>query len=155
MEVLDILKELEDLIEESSKTLFSNKVSIDKDMALSYIRDIRIGLPDDLKQAEWISQERQRIIDEAMEEANTIIKEANEKAEEMIQEHVITQKAEERAKEIVSKAISDGNELRNGSISYAQDILEKLGADMERVNARISANYEELEKLKFKEESVE
>ena len=146
MEVLEILQHLEDMMEQSSKSLFSSKVSIDKEIALSYIRDIRVGLPEDFKQAEWISNERQRIIDEAMEEARQIIKDAENKAEELVQEHIITQKAEE-------KAVSDGNDVRNGAISYAQDILEKLGLDIERVNARISANYEELEKLKFREEN--
>lgn len=152
MEVLEILQHLEDMMEQSSKSLFSNKVSVDKEIALSYIRDIRVGLPDDFKQAEWISNERQRIIDEAMEDAKQIIKDAENKAEEMVQEHIITQKAEEKAKEILKQAVSDGNDVRNGSISYAQEILEKLGLDIERVNARISANYEELEKLKFREE---
>ena len=153
MEVLEILQHLEDMMEQSSKSLFSSKVSIDKEIALSYIRDIRVGLPEDFKQAEWISNERQRIIDEAMEEAKQIIKDAENKAEELVQEHIITQKAEEKAKETLQKAVSDGNDVRNGVISYAQDILEKLGLDIERVNARISANYEELEKLKFREEN--
>ena len=153
MEVLEILQHLEDMMEQSSKSLFSSKVSIDKEIALSYIRDIRVGLPEDFKQAEWISNERQRIIDEAMEEARQIIKDAENKAEELVQEHIITQKAEEKAKETLQKAVSDGNYVRNGAISYAQDILEKLGLDIERVNARISANYEELEKLKFREEN--
>ena len=88
-----------------------------------------------------------------MEEARQIIKDAENKAEELVQEHIITQKAEEKAKETLQKAVSDGNDVRNGAISYAQDILEKLGLDIERVNARISANYEELEKLKFREEN--
>ena len=153
MEVLEILQHLEDMMEQSSKSLFSSKVSIDKEIALSYIRDIRVGLPEDFKQAEWISNERQRIIDEAMEEARQIIKDAENKAEELVQEHIITQKAEEKAKETLQKAVSDGNDVRNGAISYGQDILEKLGLDIERVNARISANYEELEKLKFREEN--
>lgn len=153
MEVLEILQHLEDMIEQSSKTLFSNKVSIDKEIALACIRDIRRGLPEDFKQAEWISNERQRIIDEAMEEAKQIVNDAERKAEEMVQEHIITQKAREKAKETLQQAVSDGHDVRNGAISYAQEILEKLGLDIERVNARISANYEELEKLKYREEN--
>lgn len=48
MEVLEILQHLEDMMEQSFKSLFSNKISVDKEIALSYIRDIRVGLPDDL-----------------------------------------------------------------------------------------------------------
>lgn len=155
MEVLTILNELQEMVLEAPKTLFGNKVSIDREAVLSYISDIRLGLPDDVKQAEWINQERQRIIDEAMAEADKIIENAKKEADEMVKEHPITKKAEQKAKQIIEDAVADGNEVRNGSISYAQEILEKLGTDMERVNSRISANYEELEKLKIKTEVAE
>lgn len=45
----------------------------------------------------------------------------------MVQEHIITQKAEEKAKEILKQAVSDGNDIRNGSISYAQENNGKIG----------------------------
>ena len=83
MEVLSILNELEEMIE-GSRSVFGNKASIDKNRAIELITDIRIGLPDDFKQAEWISQERQRIIYDAQEEAEKIISDANLIEEEII-----------------------------------------------------------------------
>ena len=57
MEVLNLLELLEDIIEEGSKLPFGNKVMIDKSKALEILRDVRISLPDEVKQAEWINSE--------------------------------------------------------------------------------------------------
>ena len=73
MEVLNLLDLLEDHIEEGSKLPFGNKVMIDKSKSLELLRDIRIGLPDEVKQAEWINSEKQRIIDDAKAEAEKMI----------------------------------------------------------------------------------
>lgn len=51
MEVLSILNELEEMIEGSKRSVFGNKANIDKNRAIELITDIRIGLPDDFKQA--------------------------------------------------------------------------------------------------------
>ena len=121
MEVLSILNELEEMIE-GSRSVFGNKASIDKNRAIELITDIRIGLPDDFKQAEWISQERQRIIYDAQEEAEKIISDAKLRAEEIIEQDNITQAAYRKAADIVAEAEYDAKELRNGAVRYSQEI---------------------------------
>ncbi|MGL5439940.1 MAG: ATPase [Filifactoraceae bacterium] len=150
MEVLSILDKLEELIEGSSKPMFggNGKIMMDKEEALEIIRDIRIGLPDDFKQAEWITQERQKIIDDAKTEAETIVKSAKSYANDLIQEHAITQRAEARAKEINEQAVKDGIELRNGAIEYSQGIISKLCMDIKEVVDKIEKNHNELNALK-------
>ena len=91
MEVLNLLELLEDIIEEGSKLPFGNKVMIDKSKALEILRDVRISLPDEVKQAEWINTERQRIIDDAKEEAEKA-KVALEKAFNLIANKEYTMK---------------------------------------------------------------
>jgi vacuolar-type H+-ATPase subunit H len=80
LEVLNLLEELEDIIENSSSIPLSGKVLINKEEVLELIKQIRIKLPDEFKRAEWIKQERQRILLEAQQEAEMIIKEAEQKA---------------------------------------------------------------------------
>lgn len=150
MEVLNILEKLEDLIEEGTKPMFggNGKVMIERGEALEFIRDIRIGLPDDFKQAEWITQERQKIIDDAKAEAETIVKSAKSYANDLVQEHAITQRAEAKAKEINEQAVKDGVELRNGAIEYSQGVISKLCTDIKEVVGKIEKNHEELNALK-------
>ena len=65
MEIFTLLETIEDLLENSKKVPFSNKSIVDKDEILDVIKEIRLKLPDDLKQAKWVKEERTRIIQEA------------------------------------------------------------------------------------------
>lgn len=64
LELLKLIEEIEDLVEESSGIPFGNKVFVDKKQFLEIIKEIRLQLPDEIKQAEWINTERQRILAE-------------------------------------------------------------------------------------------
>lgn len=154
MEVMSVLNELEDMIE-SSKGLFGNKASIDKGRALELIQDIRISLPDDFKQAEWISQERQQIIYHAEDEAKRIVEEATLEAERLVEAHEITQKAYERGQSIVQAAEDDARELRNGAIRYSQGIMEKIAAEMRDIHERVMSNHDELQDMLIPERPEE
>ena len=76
MEIFTLLETLEDLLENSKGVPFSSKCLVDKEEGLELIKEIILKLPDELKQAKWVKEERQRILDEAQKEANDIIKEA-------------------------------------------------------------------------------
>ena len=76
MEIFTLLESLEDIIETSRNVPFSTKGLVDKEEILDLIKEIRIKLPDELKQAKWVKEERQRILMEAQKEADGIVKEA-------------------------------------------------------------------------------
>ncbi len=154
MEVLGMLNELTEMIE-SSKSLFGNKASIDKGRALELLTDIRISLPDDFKKAEWISQERQRIIFDAEDEAKEIIGKANAEAAQLVEENSITLMARKKAQDIVRQAEADAIELRNGAIYYSQDLMEKVASDMKSISERVMKNHKELEDMIIPEEEAD
>ena len=62
MEIFQLLDNLEDLIENSKKVPLSDKSMIDKDEILEVLKEIRLKLPDELKQAKWVKEERERIL---------------------------------------------------------------------------------------------
>lgn len=146
MEVLSLLEELEEIIE-NARGVFGSKVSVDRGKIQELITDIRIGLPDDLKQAEWISNERQRIIFDAQEEADKIISDAKLEAEKIVESDSITQMAYKKAEGIVEDAEEDARELRNGAIHYSQEILKKIARDMNHISEKVMANHSELGKM--------
>lgn len=65
MEIFTLLEALEDILERSKKVPLSNRSIVDKEEILEIIKEIRIKLPDELKQAKWVKEERQRILLEA------------------------------------------------------------------------------------------
>jgi cell division septum initiation protein DivIVA len=129
LEVLNLLEELEDIIENSSSIPLSGKVLINKEEVLELIKQIRIKLPDEFKRAEWIKQERQRILLEAQQEAEMIIKEAEQK---------------KTAAEIISTAQANAREIRLGSREYADELLAKIELQVSEILETIKRNREEL-----------
>ena len=81
MEIFTLLETLEDILERSKSVPFTEKAIVDKEEVLEIIKDIRLKLPDELKQAKWIKEERARILDEAQKEADDIVKEAEKRKE--------------------------------------------------------------------------
>jgi vacuolar-type H+-ATPase subunit H len=126
MEILSVLETLEDLVEKSMSVPFLGKCLIDKEEILEIVKEVRLKLPDDIKQAKWVKEERQRILMEAQKEANNMLKDAESKIASLVDEHEITQKAYEQANEIVAGAQKNAREIRLGTKDYADGILNKV-----------------------------
>ncbi len=128
MEILEILDILEEKVESAKNIPIINRAIIDKEDLLASIEDIRLRLPDDLKQARWIKDDRKRILAEAQEEADAIVKQGEEKANQLVNENAITKRAYEQANNIIASAQKNSRELRMGARQY----IDKLLADGEQ-----------------------
>ena len=87
MEIFTLLDELEEYLEGAKSVPFTTKCIVDKDEFLETIKEIRLKLPDELKQAKWVKEERGRILVEAKKEADGIVKEAENRIISMIDDH--------------------------------------------------------------------
>lgn len=144
MEILSILETLEEVIEKSVSVPFSGKCMVDREEILEIIKEMRLKLPDDIKQAKWVKEERQKILLEAQKEANSIIKDAENKIASLVDEHEITKKAYEQANEIVSNAQKNAREIRLGTKEYADNVLSKVEEILEETLEVIRANRQEM-----------
>lgn len=146
MEILALIEALEDVAERGVPVPFSGKSIVDTQEILDIIQEIRLKLPEDLKQAKWVKEERQRILLEAQKEADEIIKEAEKKIASMIDEHEISKKAYEQANEIIANAKKNAREIRLGTKEYADEILANLEKIINETLEVIHNNREELKK---------
>lgn len=144
MEILAILETLEDLIERSMSVPFSGKCMVDKEEVLELVKEMRLKLPDDIKQAKWVKEERQRILLEAQKEANSVVKDAENKISSLVDEHEITKKAYEQANEILANAQKNARDIRLGTREYADSILNKVEDILKDTMEVIKSNREEL-----------
>jgi vacuolar-type H+-ATPase subunit H len=144
MEILAVLETLEDVVEKSVNMPFVGKCLVDKEEILEIIKEIRLKLPDDIKQAKWVKEERQRILLEAQKEANNIIKDAENRISSLIDEHEITKKAYEQANEIIANAQKNAREIRLGTREYADSILNKVEEILKDTIDVVQANRDEL-----------
>lgn len=144
MEIFTLLETLEDILEKSRGVPFSNKCVVDKEEVLEIIKEVRLKLPEELKQAKWIKEERQRILVEAQNEANDIIKEAENRIISMIDEHEITRKAYEKKVEIIETANEMSREIKSGTEEYADGVLAGIEVALEDALKVIRNNRKEL-----------
>ena len=144
MEIFTLLENIEDILEKSKGVPFSNKVLVDKEEILEIISELRLKLPEELKQAKWIKEERQRILVEAQKEADDIVKEAENRIISMIDEHEITKKAYEKKAEIIETANEMSREISKGTKDYADNLLNGLEVSLQEALKIIQNNRNEL-----------
>ena len=144
MEIFTLLENIEDILEKSKGVPYSNKVLVDKEEILEIISELRLKLPEELKQAKWIKEERQRILVEAQKEADDIVKEAENRIISMIDEHEITKKAYEKKAEIIETANEMSREISKGTKDYADNVLNGIEVALQEALKIIQNNRNEL-----------
>lgn len=123
MDIMEIVDMLEETIDKASAVPLTGKVMVDRDELLDYIQEIRLVYPDELKEAKWVKEERQRILSEAESRAEAIQKNAEETQMQLIDEHEITKRAYEQANELVNAAQTKSVEIKTDVDQYVDDIL--------------------------------
>ena len=108
-----------------------------EDEILEIMKDIRVSLPDEIKQAKWVKEERQRILLEAQKEASTIIKEAETKIVSMIDENEITRQAYNQANETIINAQKTARDIKLGALDYTDELLAKIEEKLSSIKASI------------------
>ena len=126
MDIMEIIDMMEETIDKASAVPLTGKVMIDKEELLDYIQEIRLLYPDELKEAKWVKEERQRILSEAESRAEAIRKSAEETQMQLIDEHEITKCAYDKANELVNSATSKAMDIKTDTDQYVDDILNDV-----------------------------
>ncbi|MCE5220432.1 MAG: ATPase [Clostridium sp.] len=129
--IIELLEYLQDLVENSSKVPMSGKVMIDKREINEVIDQIINYMPDQFKKAEWVMSERERILNEAKKEYDSVRKETMTMMRQNVENHDIVKEAKVRAQEIIASAQRDAKAIRLGSRDYSDEILTQLDKEIE------------------------
>ena len=120
--VLQLLDELEDVMDSSKAVPFSSKVTVNKEEIYDII-EIRMKLPNELKQSKWVIEERNKILIDAQREADEIVKNAEDRMVRLVDENEVTKKAYEQAAAIIDSAKKTSKDMRLGAMEYAESVL--------------------------------
>jgi len=129
--IVELLEYLQDLVENSPKVPMSGKVMIDKREIIEVIEQIINYMPDQFKKAEWVMNERERILNEAKKEYDSVRKETMTMMRQNVENHDIVKEAKSRAQEIITSAQRDAKAIRLGSRDYSDEILTQLDNEIE------------------------
>ncbi|ADK14341.1 hypothetical protein [Clostridium ljungdahlii] len=148
MDAIKLIEYLEEIINTSAKVPMTGKVMVNKKEILDVLQKIVDYLPSELKKAQWIVNEKERILSEAVQESETMKKENLSLLRRQIENHDITKEANMRAEEIISSAKKNAKAIRLGARDYADELLSQLDNELSRKNDEMLATLKvELQKM--------
>lgn len=148
MDMQFLVERLETLVVNARKLPMTNNVVLDQAALLDLIDQLRVAIPEEVRQARRINQETDRVLAHAREEAERIIAAAQEQAALLLQEHSIIGQAEARAEEITGRAQQRAEETMRGADQYAADVLLRLKGDLDRTLSIVQKSLDVLEERK-------
>lgn len=130
IDILHLVDRLETLIEQGRRLPLTSAVVIDEGAFLDVIDQMRISIPEEIKQAKRVQQEREQIIAQGHEEAARIISQGREDAARLVVEHEIRRQAQEHAERTLEEARRQALVIRQGADDYAAEVLAKLSEEI-------------------------
>lgn len=122
----DIISALYDMVQDArGLPLGADKCIVERDKVLDMLDEIIAQLPAELKQARTIVESRNELIGQARREAESLIRQAQEKANQMVTEETIYQEAKRQCQEMVLQTQTRMAELRKASNDYMDDALRR------------------------------
>ena len=137
MDILHLVDRLEELFNESRPIWLTHSVIVDEDRMLDLIDQMRVAVPEEIKKAQQIITQRDRILAQAKEEANRTIALAREKAEKQLEDNEIIEAAMNRADEIVEQAHNDAIGAQREADKYIMETLTSLELHLDRLLAQV------------------
>ena len=122
----DIIGALYDMVQDArSMPLTADKCILERDKVLDMLDEIIAQLPGELKQSRTIVESRNELISQARREAETILREAQEKAKQMITKEAVYAEAKKRSEELVGQTQNKINQLRKAGNEYMDESLRQ------------------------------
>ena len=137
MDILHLIDRLEELFNESRPIPFTHNVVVDEDRMLDLIDQMRVAIPEEVKKAQQILAQRDRVLAQAQEEANRTLSLARDKSEQLVERDSIAQAAHARAEQILAQARIDAENTRREADDYVVDTLTRLESQMERYLSQV------------------
>lgn len=131
--MMALLERLEELATQATKVPLTGKVLIDPDEVLAIVDEMRDMLPQEIRDANRVSRDREAIIGEAREQAEATVREAQAVATHLTSEAAVTKEAQEQADELIDQAKRVAREIRQNALEWADDLFARVSPDLERI----------------------
>ena len=120
----DLITVLYDTIQDAkSVPLSADKCILERDRILDMLDEIIAQLPAELKQSRTIVESRNELIGQARRESESIIRQAQEKANQLVTQEAVYQEAQRQSQELLQQTQTRMAELRRVSNEYMDNAL--------------------------------
>ena len=142
MSIEDIIDKLEDLLEDAWHLPMSGgRIIVSSENIKRILEDLRLNLPKEIVQAKKIVADRNQIIEDTKNEAQSMAKAFQEKAKSLVNRDEIVKNAQNVAKEIILDAKQKSKDMRSAATKYTEKLLKD-------VEDSLNNNLSEIKKVK-------
>lgn len=133
MDILHLVDRLEELFNSSRPIPLTHNVIVDEDRFLEIIDQMRISIPEEVKKAQQILAQRDRVLAQAQEESARTVALAKQKADDSLTRDSIVQAAQARSEQILLQARAEAEATRHDADEYVIEALGGVEAELTRL----------------------
>ena len=137
IELQQLINQLETVISQGKRVPLSQSLIVDEEAVRRVIDQMRVSVPEIIKQAERTLGERDRIIAQANEEAGRIVQMGREQATDMVEHHELAEDARRRAHDIIAEAEREAALMRAEADRYALNSLGTLAEHLVKIEHEV------------------
>jgi vacuolar-type H+-ATPase subunit H len=148
------LDQITEMVESAKSMPLSASVLVNKAEMLALLDELRAGLPDELREAQWVIKDREDVIDAGRKEAERIIADARTEAARLVSRTEIVQSANKEAERVVAEANETARQMRlevedyvDAKLANFEVVLHKTLGAVERGRDKLRGRHE-LEELR-------
>src|SRR2546421_10033377 len=112
LDVMYLLERLEEVLGAGTRLPFTSRALVDDEGCFEIIDQIRLSLPQEIRQARKVNADRDAVIDQANAQAEQLLRNAEEEARELLREHHIAREAKAESEEIIAQADKKAAQMR-------------------------------------------
>lgn len=157
MDILYLVDRLENLIASSHRIPLTNQIRIKEVDILNIVDQMRTSIPDEIKQARRIIQEKERILAQAQADASTLLARAREETEKAMnregllraaeaRSHELVQQAEEHSQAVIRQGEEQNERLKTDADTYVAETLRNLKDHLANIEMDVSRTILSIEK---------
>jgi vacuolar-type H+-ATPase subunit H len=155
MDILHLVDRLEEAVKKGPRLPFSPLRLVDERRVWPLIDQMRVSVPDEVRRAQRVNRERDRIVAQAREEAERLLQQAREQAEALANEHAIVRAAEERAAAIRERTQKEVAAMRADADEYSFNVLCQLEEELRRTLKVVENGLRKLQSERAAEQQAE
>jgi len=154
VDILYLLDQLEEVLGGGSHLPLTSRTLVDEQEILDILDQIRVAIPDEIKAARRLTQDRDQVLADARAEADRLVKEADAHVAARVADHHLVRAAEGRAAEIEERALEEADRMRRETDAYIYRVMQKLREQVQQVSSAVERGLQELEPHNLRQDTL-
>jgi cell division septum initiation protein DivIVA len=145
MDILHLVDRLETMLSNGWRIPFTSNVMVQEDAFLDLIDQMRISIPDEVKQARRIGAERERLLEQAQQEADRVVSLAQDQLGHMTSDEEVVKLAKSESDGIVAEAYRSAEVVKADADAYVMEVLSEMEEQLLRLITTVRNGIQQVE----------